>query len=68
VTRRFDGPPCPIDPTHGPLLEARVPAHHGYAVTGYFCPHIDHDGRPRAHPEGYSAPTKRRWTAQEVLP
>jgi hypothetical protein len=60
---RFDGPACPADPEHGPLLADRSPAGDGY---GWTCPHVAHDGRPGAHLEGRSPATRRRFTTAET--
>ena len=56
---RYDGPDCPEDATHGPLLAAPD-------GRGWYCPHVAHDGRPRGHAEGPSAPTRSRFTTAEV--
>ena len=48
---------CPADPEHGPLLD----------VDGRtYCPHQDHDGRPKTHPAG-QAPQSSAYPAR-ILP
>jgi hypothetical protein len=61
--QRYDGPLCPADPTHGPLWGDRSPAPDGY---GWTCPHVAHDGRPKRHVDGPSAPTRRRFKTTEI--
>lgn len=51
---------CPVNPDHGrPRL-----------VQGsrwdFYCPHADHDGRPKSHPQGPSTPTRKFFTYAEV--
>ncbi len=62
-SRPFDGPLCPTDPAHGPLLPDRTPQGDGY---GWMCPHDAHDGRPRRHAEGPSPASRRRFTTAEA--
>ena len=59
VRHSGNGPPCPENPAHGPLLLLDAGVY-------YYCPHHDHDGRVRTHPEGASPPTKRFWTEGEL--
>jgi hypothetical protein len=60
---RFDGPACPADTAHGPLLPDRSPAADGY---GWTCPHVAHDGRLRTDPAGAASQSRRRFTTAEV--
>jgi hypothetical protein len=52
------GPPCPVDPEHGPL----VPLPSGR----YYCPNVAHDGRPRTSNTGPSERTRPLFTEAEV--
>lgn len=61
--QRFVGPPCPTDPSHGPLLGDRSPQADG---KGWLCPHVAHDGRIRTDPAGVAPPTRRRFTTAET--
>jgi len=38
---------CPQNPSHGQLLDWT-----GEVGRSYYCPHIDHAGRPESHPKG----------------
>ena len=35
---------CPVNEGHGPLVELRDGS--------LYCPHAEHDGRPKTHPDG----------------
>jgi hypothetical protein len=52
------GPPCPVDPEHGPL----VPLPSGR----YYCPNVAHDGRPRTATAGSSVRTPALFREEEV--
>lgn len=53
---------CPTGgPAHGPLV--------GLAANprwGFHCPHQDHDGRPKTHPDGEAPSTRHNFTTAEV--
>ena len=51
---------CPVDSAHGPVIG--VPG----ARWSFYCPHQAHDGRPRTHPLGATAPTRTHFTTAEV--
>ncbi len=56
IARSYVPLSCPDG--HGALLEM--------ADGSLRCPHVSHDGRPRCHPDGPSAPTRSRFTMAEV--
>ena len=56
ATHTHRRPVCPVDPTHGAVLDWPT------SRWGFRCPHQDHDGRPKTHPLGPSAPTRACFT------
>src|SRR3989304_2177045 len=60
ATHTHRRPVCPANPTHGAVLDWPTDR------WGFHCPHQDHDGRPKAHPYGPSAPTRAFFTTTEV--
>lgn len=57
--RVADGPPCPGNPGHGPLLSIA-------GDRGWRCNHQEHDGRPKTHPLGFQPVTKSWFAFHEV--
>lgn len=61
------GPQCPAEPlpgssAHGPLI-ARDGAAPGRT---FYCPHTDHDGRPKTHPLGEAPRSRAHFGMDEV--
>jgi hypothetical protein len=49
-----DGDVCPTNPRHG----------HMYFLTNsdrQWCPHAEHEGRPKSHPDGFAPKTRALW-------
>jgi hypothetical protein len=55
----YGTPVCPANPDHGQMLDIR-------GMEGYWCPHVEHEGRLKSHPDGKSPRTKSRWTLDEI--
>jgi len=58
-TRSGDGPPCPTDADHGPLLWMPTSGR-------YYCSHSGHMGLLATHPDGPTPPTKCFFTREEA--
>lgn len=48
---------CPVNPAHGSVVPV---------VHGWYCPHVDHDGRLRSHPLGEAPRTRNHFTTAEI--
>lgn len=57
---RYYLPLCPANPAHGKLYDWPSETH------GFYCPHAEHDGRPKSHPAGPLSPTPAFFTTAEV--
>lgn len=54
------GHPCPTGgEEHGPLLAVR-------GVDGFFCPHSEHHGRPKSHPDGPAEQSRSLFAMSEI--
>ena len=61
------GPSCPADPLpgsapHGPLIGRE----HAPPGRSFYCPHTDHDGRPKTHPLGEARPSSPYYGVDDV--
>lgn len=62
MSRRYLAPPCPVDPSHGPLVDWPTDR------WAFYCPHQDHDGRMPGHPMGEAPATLAFFRTEEVSP
>jgi len=58
-TRSLHGPICPGDEAHGEMVWMDQ-------AQRWYCPHVDHAGRPSSHPSGASQPSKAFYDTSEV--